>query len=421
MKQPRKWYKLDNVATIMPSAAHGVNTRVFRIACELLEDVDGVVLQEALDRTIVSFPYLLSVLRKGLFWYYLDSRDIRPVVTEDALPACSPLYYPGRKNLLFRVTWYRKRINLEMFHALMDGTGGLVFLKALVTCYLSIRHGFRLPDAPDGTASQEDQAVDAYRHYYERQKGLRQLQAMASSRAYCLRGERDQDLLPHLIEGTVSASRFVKAAKENSASVGVFAVSVYIAAAMDEMSVRDRKRPIVVSVPIDLRRFFPSGTNRNFFGVINVFYRPKEYDGKFESIVTAVRESFAKQLSAGNVSQVMNSYEELEHNMAIKMVPLFFKDIATGFLNDLALKGETTTLSNLGTIEMPEETVPYISKFCPFMTAYSEQICVPTFGDNMVFGEVSAYTTHTIMLNFFRRLVALDIPVELASNDFEEA
>jgi hypothetical protein len=80
----------------------------------------------------------------------------------------------------------------------------------------------------------------------------------------------------------------------------------------------------------------------------------------------------------------------------------------------------TSTLSNLGRIDMPEEAVPYIDKFSAFMTAPSEQICIATFQDRMVFGEVSAFTTHEIMLHFFRRLTEMGIPVELATNDYQE-
>ena len=115
----------------------------------------------------------------------------------------------------------------------------------------------------------------------------------------------------------------------------------------------------------------------------------------------------------------MNSYAALEHNIAIQMVPLFLKDLAIWGLNNRAKNGVTSTMSNLGNSEMPEETVPYIDRFCAFMTAPSEQICVSSFQDRMVFGEVTAYTTHEVMLHFFRRLSAMGIPVELASNDYD--
>ena len=90
-----KWYRLDNAATIVPATARGSDTRVFRVTCELTEDVDGEYLQDALDEAMMEFPYFKVVLRKGFFWYYLDSTDMRPKVTEEDLPACSPLYFSG--------------------------------------------------------------------------------------------------------------------------------------------------------------------------------------------------------------------------------------------------------------------------------------------------------------------------------------
>lgn len=421
MEQNRKWYRLDNAAKIVPSSAHGGDTRVFRLVCELKENVDGAVLQEALDHTVMDFPHLICVLRKGLFWYYLDSRDMHPEVREEATAACSPLYFEGRKNLLFRVNYFHRRINLEMFHVLADGTGAFIFFKALVSNYLSARYGLSLQNEPEEKSSAADKTTDAFSHFYEHQKGLKQLQAMAGKKAYHLKGDWDDNLMPHLVEGTVSASRFVEAAHENSTSVGVLATSVYIAAVIDEMSAHDRRHPVVVSVPVNLRKYFPSETTRNFFGVINISYQPEHFDGKLESIISEVKASFKDQLSQEKIFQTMNSYAALEHNIAIKMVPLIIKDIAIDRLNRLAVKGITSTMSNLGNIEMPAEAVPYIDKFAAFMTAPSEQVCVASFQDRMVFGEVSAYTNHEVMLHFFRRLTDMNIPVELATNDFEEA
>ena len=38
-----KWYQLDNAAKIVPSTTGGSDTRVFRITCELMEEVDRTV------------------------------------------------------------------------------------------------------------------------------------------------------------------------------------------------------------------------------------------------------------------------------------------------------------------------------------------------------------------------------------------
>ncbi len=415
-----KWYQLDNVAKIIPSNARGGDTRVFRIACELNEDVDPAVLQKALDVTIPGFSHFNCILRRGFFWYYLDARDIHPVVLPDHLNPCSPIYFPGRKNLLYRVNYYKKRINLEMFHVLADGTGAFVFVKTLITNYLSLKHDLGLTCTSTESSSAESRTSDAFKHFYSHQKGLRQLKEMSFARAYQLKGEPDEDLLPHLIEGTVSASRFVEAAHKNNTSVGILATSIYIASIIDEMSVRDKKNPVIVSVPVNLRTYFPSDTTRNFFGVINISYQPESDNIDLEKIFQEVKSSFERQLSKDSITKTMNSYAALEHNIAIQMAPLFIKDLGINKLSLLAKNGVTGTMSNLGRIDMPKETIPYIRQFSGFMTAPREQICVMTFGDRMTFGEVTSNRTHEVMLHFFRRLVAMGITVELSSNDFDD-
>ena len=92
MERNTKWYKLDNAAKIIPSTAKGANTRVFRISCELKEEVDGGILQMALNEVIPDFSFFNCILKRGLFWYYMEDTNIMPKVEDDNLPACSPLY-----------------------------------------------------------------------------------------------------------------------------------------------------------------------------------------------------------------------------------------------------------------------------------------------------------------------------------------
>ena len=136
-----KWYQLDNAAKIVPSTAGGSDTRVFRITCELNEEVNPEALQSAVTAAARDFPHFSSVLKKGLFWYYLDQSDLDAEVTRDDRPALDTIYWEGRRNLLYRVNYHGRRINLEMYHVLTDGTGAFEFLKAILAEYLGIRYG----------------------------------------------------------------------------------------------------------------------------------------------------------------------------------------------------------------------------------------------------------------------------------------
>ena len=135
-----KWRKLDNAALAFPLVTGKNDTRVFRFYCQLKEEVNGEILQAALDQTMEKYPLFQAVLRKGLFWFYLEHRDIRAVVKPETEPPCSRLYIPDKKSLLFQVSYDKNRINFEVFHALTDGTGAMHFLQELVQDYLILAH-----------------------------------------------------------------------------------------------------------------------------------------------------------------------------------------------------------------------------------------------------------------------------------------
>lgn len=410
-----KWYELDNAAKIVPSTAKGADTRVFRITCELKEDVDGALLQQALDRTVPDFPHFASVLRKGLFWYYLDSSSIRAVVQPENKPPCSAIYFDGRRRLLYRVNYYRRRINLEMFHVLTDGTGAFAFLRAIVCNYLNLAHGIEKEESQD-LSSVREKEDDSFNRYYQKEIKGKPAEKLPH-RAYHLQGERDEHMQMHLIEGTVSVSEFRKVAKEHQTTVSAFTTALFMESILEEMREREKKLPIVLSVPVNLRNYFKSETARNFFGVINVAFYPEQYDGTLESILQVVQSSFKRQLTQDQVALSLHDYARLEHNIVIRPVPLFIKNLVIAAVNSCVQKGITGTISNVGKITIPEPYDSYIDRFSCFMAAPDVQISVCSFGGKMCFGVGSSFVTNPVLMRFFRKMANLGIDVEIATND----
>ena len=429
MAEERGWYKLDNAAKIIPSSVEGADTRVIRLVCELKEAVDPELLQLAVDRTMPEFPHMSVCLRRGVFWYYLDSRQERAEVSEESLPALSSLYRRGYRNLLFRINYYGKRINLELFHVLADGTGAMVFLVHILTHYMAEKYGLSLEEMTQDVSSVKEKEQDAFGQFYEGRK-LRKMhnrnpvrknfvKEMFPVKAYQITGHMDEDLQQHLIEGTVPEQKLLDVAHRYGVTVGVLIVSLYIEAMILQMSAADRRKPVVVSVPVNLRRYFPSATTRNFYGAIQVRFDPEKYDGTLETILNEISREFSDNLTEEKVFQTMNAYAALEHNYAIKMTPLFLKYWGIRGYNNLVKFGVTTSVSNVGAITVPEEMKQYIEKFSCFMAGRTAFVCLCSFGGKTVFGVTSCFTEHTVFMNFFRRLAAMGIPVEIASNDFD--
>ena len=129
---PNTWYKVDNVAKVFLASVTRRDPRVFRISCTLTEDIDPDALAAALQRTAGDLPNFQVTLHRGLFWHYLEASGKCPRPEPEHRRPCAAIYGRDIKNeLLYRVSYYGARINVEMFHALSDGNGGLLFLKVL--------------------------------------------------------------------------------------------------------------------------------------------------------------------------------------------------------------------------------------------------------------------------------------------------
>jgi hypothetical protein len=304
-----------------------------------------------------------------------------------------------------------------MFHVLTDGTGAFAFLRTIVCNYLILAHNLD-EELPPDVSSVKEKADDAFNRYYSKEtKGKPKEQKTLPRRAYHLQGERDEYLQMHLIEGTVSASKFLQASKNHNSTAAAFMTALFMESIIEEMRVRDKKLPIVLSVPVNLRNYFPSDTARNFFGVINVAFYPEQYDGTIESILDVVQASFRRQLTQDQISLSMHDYARLEHNIAIRPVPLFIKNLVIAAVNNSVQKGITGTVSNVGKITIPEPFSSYIDRFSCFMAAPDIQISVCSFNGKMCFGVGSAFETNPVIMRFFRKMVALGIDVEIATND----
>ncbi len=419
MSSNDRWYQLDNAAKMFPSTAQGSDTKVFRIVCELNEEVQPDLLQTALEETAEVFPHFGCILKKGFFWYYLESRRITPKVVPDELPPCTPTYIPRRKNLLYRVTYYMNRINLEVFHVLTDGTGAFDFFREMLVRYLCRAHSLPMPEKDFSNASVLEKTSDAFTNYYDSRFDKGKWKDLTKKHAYQLREKRDENQACHLLEGTVSSSAFLELAHRYDATAGVLSCSLFIESIIAGMRKGDMRLPVIISIPVNLRKFFPSETARNFFGVINVAYDAHRYDGHLESIIPDVRESFEQQLTMESIENAMNSYAGLEHNPFIRVVPLFIKDPVVSWFYARGRRGITCTISNLGQIRFQPEFAKYIHHFVPFMTSQSLTVCMSSFGDVCTFGSTSGFTTQTTMLQFYRKLKEHGLDITIASNDYE--
>ena len=412
------WEPLDNAAKIFPSISNKRDPKVFRFACELREAVEPELLQQALDAALEDFPIFRSTLREGFFWHYLKESDQRPLVQQECELPCSTIYDANHPGLLFEVTYYGRRINLEVYHALTDGTGALQFLRSLVCRYLYLRHpeGFAEPPAALHGASFSELAEDSFQKYYTAAAQNK----VRSGPVYKLRGVRLPEGRMQIVEGVVPVRTVLAAARAQGVTMTVLLTALFLCAVDKNAVLRRKRHPVVVAVPVNLRKYFPSETARNFFCTVNVRYHFGRDPGDLASVMASVSAQFSQLLTRENLARRMNGYSAIEHNALVRVVPLGLKNIILRIAGAIAEGDHTIAVSNVGKVEMPSACAPYIRLFDVFVSTNTLQLCLCSYGENLTLSFSSAFRSTDVQKDFFRALAAMDIPVEVTANRPEE-
>ena len=411
-----QWRKLDNAALAFPAVTGKNDTRVFRFYCKLKEEVDGDILQQALERTIEKYPLYQAVLRKGLFWFYLEQREIKATVKKEDRPPCSKLYIPDKKSLLFEVSYEKERINFEVFHALTDGTGAMKFLKELVKNYLIYAHTEQeFPDLPEEEdVTEKDHEEDSFSQYYsEKIPKLKEKKETAAR----IPGRRLPQEEMHITEAVISVKETLEKSRKYGVSLTIFLTAVMLCAIQKEMPREKMGKWISLMVPVNLRNYFPSQSMTNFFGWIEVGYHFEEQT-RFEDVLFDVKDQFEKELTKERVGMRMNDWVRLEKNFFLRIVPLELKSLFLQIGANFGGKSITAVFSNIGVIRMPQAYEKYIERFGIFTSTGGFQLCTCSFQDQLVLGFTSKIPSMNIERNFFHILRQQGVACEEQKNEF---
>ena len=413
-----KWDRLDNTAHLFPVIAGEAMSNVYRIAVTLKEEVQPEYLQQALDIVLPKFPGFNLRLRQGIFWYYFEENGkSAPRVQEERHFPCRFIRQNKNHSYMFRVTYYKYRINLEVFHVLTDGMGGINFLKELTYQYLRLAHPKLREKVGDSLSSdtslnREDSFLKNYKH--SSQKGYQ------TKRAYLLKGEK----LPPGEFGVMHGYMKIPELKKVCHAYGV-SINEYLVAAFAYSVYREYlhgmpdKRPIRVAVPVNLRPYFNSITTKNFFTVVSAEFEPVEDSYTFEEVLKITTESLHQQINKEHLEELFSYNVSNEKLLVARAVPLFLKNLAMRYVYTTSALANTATVTNIGNISVSEEYRPYVEMFHAFLAMSKGQhlkgtIC--SYGDTLVFSFSYDLTDTSVQRGFFRKIAADGIAVEIETN-----
>lgn len=422
-ERKQQWMRLDNAAKIYPAALRKKWSNVFRLSATLSEPVDRDVLRAALDVTLRRFPSIGVRLRKGIFWFYLERVPEVPEITEEQSYPLVHMSYASIRECAFRVVVYKNRIAVELFHALTDGTGGMIFLKTLLAEYLSRKYGISVPNTDGVLCRMDEPSPEELEDSFIKNAGTVSA-GRKEATAYRLTGTTEPDGFVHLTTFMLDAAEVKEKAHEHSATVTEFLTAAMMQAILrlqaEKVPHRSRRKPVKVLVPVNLRSLFPSKTLRNFALFITPELDPKLGDYSFDEICKAVHHRMGIDNTAKQMSMKIAANVNSEKSPILKVMPLFVKNAAMKAVFDaVGERKSCLCMSNLGNVRLPEVMRQYVTRMdfiigVPSCSAYN--CALLSYGGTTYINLVRSIEEPELEMHFYKVLRELGIHVKVESN-----
>ncbi len=421
-REKKIWYRLDLSAIVYPTLQRRDFSSVYRLSVVLKEPVKPDILQKAVDTALVRFPTYKTAIRKGLFWRYLEpNHRPGPFVQKDIRNFCMPMPFKAGSRYLLRVYYYGCRISLEAHHSLGDGSGGMYVLQTITAVYLrllghEISNGYFVKDVNETPSPGE--LEDAYMKYAN--AGV--CPKRPGEKTYRVRGTKEPFYTFNVIDGIMSVSEVTAVAKKYNASVTEYLNSVLLYALLkkQETDRYHKPKPVRIAMPVNLRRFFPSETLRNFITMVYPGIDPRLGDYTFEEIVNQVHHYMRYYINEKFLRGDITTNANTQRNPFIRVVPLFIKDfVVKMFYTRVQDRNSSAGLTNMGAIKVPENMKPHIERFDIYMgQPFSSRTncAIISFEDILTINFASSIIESDVERWFFRKLVQDGIHVTIESN-----
>ena len=411
MKNEKIWYELDAFAKTYSSIISEGRTTCFRLSVLFSKNIDLEILQNVVISLEKKYPFYNSELKKGIFWNYLQQKKTHFIIEEEKTYPCTDI----QKDNPLRIIYFNNKLSIEIAHFLTDGKGAALFFQDLIEEYLEKRYFLEnfekdkknnliyktekkkeieiekinkiinfgkkinknekdfenkkseknffektrelLGNDSVLKNSQKNEYVDLYEKYMRKVSKETTIKSAFHLPMKIL--EKGQY---HITTGEIDVESLKVESKKYGTTIGKYLLSVYFKILLDRYS--QAKNPIVIGVPVDLRKIFEETTYRNFF--INITPSVDASLGAYSlsEIITYLDNYFALKITKKEFYKSIYKAMNPMQNIIIKSVPYLIKCMFFPFIFDYyGERGYTTGFSNLGIFKVDKKYEKYLKGF----------------------------------------------------------
>ena len=411
------WRRLDNSAKIFPMSTGKKYSTIFRLSVVLKESVEPKVLEEAVKQALQKYEFFKVRMKSGFFWYYLEHNPKAPIVEEEQDYPCKYIDSRCNNDYLFKVTYFKNKINIDIFHSLTDGNSGTTFFKEIIYSYLELMHPKILSEEERKLRKIEYDTEDSYMKNYDKKAKSN----ASGNKAFVLNGKKIKLGAISAIHEIMDLEALKTESKKSGATITQYLTAVLMYSIYQENYIKAKgKRPIKICIPVNLKKYFQSKTMSNFFSYITVEAQMKKDKlDTFEKMLHFVKKDFNQKLTEEEIIKTMSTNVKIGINPFIRTIPLAIKKALVRISYMEIRKYTTTTFSNIGRIGMIGKYKDYIDYFLMLIAPEPiEKIkCSScTFENKMVFTFTSVLQSNRIEKRFYEFLKEKGIKIQIESN-----
>ena len=241
--------------------------------------------------------------------------------------------------------------------------------------------------------------------------------------AYRLPGKRELGRFLRLVTGVIPAQKLRDLAHEYDCTVTVLLAAVMaecVLAMQAEQMPQKRQKPVKITIPVDLRRLFPSRTLRNFALAVNPGVDPRLGTYTLRELCDAFTHQLAAEITPQRMAGRIAENVTPQRNKLMKAVPIFLKTPVMRAV--YSRRGERLgclNISNLGVQKLPDAMAPYVARMefiIGVQYSYPNNCSVVTCGGETVVSMIRSTESPELERRFFSRLVELGVPVSIETN-----
>ena len=353
----RKKFELDFLGQYYASIINEEQSGSFSMTIHLKEALNSNYLKEALLDLKEQFPFLSGQLRKNFFYYEYEviPSEALNMLSEDFLKSTNQETVSNQQ--VFKVIYGAFHFSVEVNHTLCDGRTLMKITKFLVTQYferLGIKENKK--EISDSLHLQDSEYLEnAYLHFTklnDEKERHRKKAVPLKEKAY--RPLVSEKASIQTLTFKLSATKVKEAAKGYQATITEYLLAMILKGISIERAYFRDENPIIASIPMDCRSFFPTETMRNFVSAQTIRMPESEAIETMIKKIKAQFNSIDKELIYEDFSSLQKMYQQTRY------VPRKFKDLYMKRMQKLEATKYTTGLSNLGMMNFPDSILNQI-------------------------------------------------------------